>query len=471
MSKLTALAAVYANRPCDAEALISDMLYAMSHRGKKRVKIECIGERLGVGYTSSSLTGGLFQSESSTVVLDGIFFRRTQRGQARLALHESSNNFRSIMKTPGAFAAVSSKPNVLTAVRDPIGLRPLYYSSKIDVTAIASERKALWRIGHTKTERILPGYLYTVKSHSMTRKCLFRFPRPRTQAMTMEYAAAHLKRLLQRSITSITANVDRVAVAFSGGLDSAITALLAKQANLEVELVSTGLRDCTELQTVEKYAKALDLPISIETYDADSLEHFIRRIVWLIEEHDLMKVSIAIPLHWAALLAARRRHSVMLCGQGSDELYGGYYKYARILDNEGRRAALSALYRSIIEAPQVNYERDEQATCPAGVELRTPFANLDVIDFSFRIPLEFKVRIGNDQVRKWVLRTVALKAGLPEEMVWRRKKAIQHGTGVENAIRRLARKQKLTTDEYLAKVSNEISKLGEMPSFSVTDNR
>jgi len=289
--------------------------------------------------------------------------------------------------------------------------------------------------------------------------------------MTMEYAAAHLKRLLQRSITSITANVDRVAVAFSGGLDSAITALLAKQANLEVELVSTGLRDCTELQTVEKYAKALDLPISIETYDADSLEHFIRRIVWLIEEHDLMKVSIAIPLHWAALLAARRRHSVMLCGQGSDELYGGYYKYARILDNEGRRAALSALYRSIIEAPQVNYERDEQATCPAGVELRTPFANLDVIDFSFRIPLEFKVRIGNDQVRKWVLRTVALKAGLPEEMVWRRKKAIQHGTGVENAIRRLARKQKLTTDEYLTKVSNEISKLGEMPSFSVTDNR
>ena len=161
----------------------------------------------------------------------------------------------------------------------------------------------------------------------------------------------------------------------------------------------------------------------------------------------------------------------MLCGQGSDELYGGYYKYAKILDNEGRRALLSALYRSIIEAPQVNYERDEQATCPAGVELRTPFANLDVIDFSFRIPLEFKVRTGNDQVRKWVLRTAALKAGLPEEMVWRRKKAIQHGTGVENTIRRLARTQKLTTDEYLARVSMETSKLGEMPSFSVTDNR
>jgi len=254
-----------------------------------------------------------------------------------------------------------------------------------------------------------------------------------------------------------------VAVAFSGGLDSAVTALLAKQANLEVELLSTGLRGSTELQTVEKYAKALDLPISIETYEPDSLDPFIRRIIWLIEEHDLMRVSIAVPLHWAAMLAARRGHSVMLCGQGSDELYGGYYKYAKILDNEGRRALASSLYSSIIEAPQVNYERDEQATCPSGVELRTPFANLEIIDFSFRIPLEFKVKTGNDLMRKWVLRAAALKAGLPDEMVWKRKKAIQHGTGVENAIRKLARKQRLTTDEYLANVGKSISRQEEMP--------
>jgi asparagine synthase (glutamine-hydrolysing) len=268
---------------------------------------------------------------------------------------------------------------------------------------------------------------------------------------------------LKRSIQLITADVDRVAVAFSGGLDSAVTALLAKQANLEVELVSTGLRDSSELQTVEKYAEALDLPISIETYEQDSLDSFIQRIIGLIEEHDLMKVSIAIPLHWAAMGAARRGHSVMLCGQGSDELYGGYYKYARILDSEGKRTLASSLHRSILEAPQVNYERDEQATCPSGVELRTPFANLEVIDFSLRIPLEFKVKIGNDLVRKWVLREAALKAGLPEEMVWRRKKAIQHGTGVENAIRRLARKQKLTTEEYLAKVSVAVSRQEDMP--------
>ena len=153
----------------------------------------------------------------------------------------------------------------------------------------------------------------------------------------------------------------------------------------------------------------------------------------------------------------------MLCGQGSDELYGGYYKYARILDGGGKRALAASLYRSVIEAAQVNYERDEQATCPCGVELRTPFATIPVIDFSLRIPLDFKVRPGNDLIRKWVLRAAALKAGLPGEMVWRRKKAIQHGTGVENAIRKIARSQQMTTDAYLAKVSMAISKQEEMP--------
>jgi len=470
VTKLTALAAVYGDRNCNANGLITNMLHALSHRGD-RVKIECNNDQAGVGYASSSLPGGFFESKSSTVILDGLFFRRTFRGQTRLALEESSRSFRSIMKIPGAFAEISYRPNRLTVVRDPNGLRPLYHSTHNGVTAIASERKALWRIGHTKTERIFPGYLYAAHSYGMSKRRLFRFSPPRPQAMTLEYAAARLKRHLQRSIKLITANLDHVAVAFSGGLDSAITALLAKQANLQVELVSTGLRDSAELQTVEKYAKALDLPISIEAYEADSVEHFLRRIIWLIEEHDLMRVSIAVPMHWAALLAARRGHSVMLCGQGSDELYGGYYKYAKILDNKGRTALLSALYSSIVEAPQVNYERDEQATCPTGVELRTPFANLDVIDFSLRIPLEFKVKPGNDLVRKWVLRAAAQKAGLPEEMVWRRKKAIQHGTGVEKAIQRLARRQKLSTHEYLARISTETSKLSEMPLPSVTDNR
>jgi asparagine synthase (glutamine-hydrolysing) len=217
------------------------------------------------------------------------------------------------------------------------------------------------------------------------------------------------------------------------------------------------------LASVEKYARELDLPISVEPFEPSSLEDYVRRVVWLIEEPNLMKVSVAVPLHWAAMMAARRGCGVMLCGQGSDELYGGYFKYARTLDTKGRRALRNELYLSVIGASQVNYERDEQATAPFGIELRTPFADLDLVRFSLTIPSEFKVKAGNDLTRKWILRSVAESLGLHEDIVWRRKKAIQHGTGVENAIRKLARSRNLTVESYLAGIHAEVRASETMP--------
>jgi asparagine synthase (glutamine-hydrolysing) len=252
-------------------------------------------------------------------------------------------------------------------------------------------------------------------------------------------------------------------VAFSGGLDSAVTAAIAKRANVDVEAVSVGLSGSPELSTVEGSARELGLPITIETFSSDSLENYVRRVLWLIEDPNLMKVSVAVPLHWAAMVAARHGCTVMLCGQGSDELYGGYAKYARTLSRKGRRALVAELYRSVMESSQVNYERDDQATSPFPVELRTPFSDPDVVRFSLTIPSEFKVKDGNDVTRKWVLRNAAKIVGVPDDIAWRRKKAIQHGTGVENAIRKLAKTHGLGPDQYLSKTYEEVIRMESMP--------
>jgi hypothetical protein len=48
-------------------------------------------------------------------------------------------------------------------------------------------------------------------------------------------------------------------------------------------------------------------------------------------------------------------------------------------------------------------------------------------------------------------------------MVWRRKKAIQHGTGVENAIRKLAKAQGVTSDDYLLRIQEDVIEMESMP--------
>lgn len=447
------------------------MLRALRHRGTSTSVLktkENWTTSLSIGYAShSDPDKHVFEIDRAATVLDGSIFSAPQGArfaQGRLARGASiARAARSLLEEPGAFAAVSFRKTALYAFRDLNGMKPLYYARGRNLTAFASERKALWAIDLKNAQRVIPGRLYSTKGHKLSDTRLAGLPRCSERKMTIRQASSRLLVLLARSTRSITKEIDKLAVAFSGGLDSALTAVLAKRTQPNLEAVSAGLRGSSELSTVEEFARKLDLPITVETLDPESLEGYVRRVVWLIEEPTLMKVSVAVPLHWAAMVAARRGCSVMLCGQGSDELYGGYYKYARTLDSKGRKALDAELYRSVVDSAQVNYERDDQATSPFGVELRTPFADLDVIKFSLSIPSEFKVKPGNDLIRKWVLRGVAKLAGLPDDIAWRRKKAIQHGTGVENAIRKLAKERGLTAEAYLLKMHEEVIRRESMP--------
>ena len=427
------------------------------------------GFEIALGCAShSDVEKYISESEELVLGVDGAFFEFPLDAPA----HYASKVFATkpvpsaaatILQERGTFALLCYRRSRLFAFRDLNGLKPLYYARARNLIAFASERKALWKIGLPKTMRIIPGFLYAAGSGGLSRARLAQVPRLRERPINLASAASQLTSLLMRSIETITKGIDRVAVAFSGGLDSALTAAMTKSRNPRVELLSVGLLNSPELSTVQEYARQLNLPVTVEAFRTDLLEKYVRRVLWLIEEPNLMKVSVAVPLHWSAMIAARTGFKVLLCGQGSDELYGGYYKFARILDRKGRKALVSELYHSVTRAYEVNYERDEQATCPSGVELRTPFADLDVIRFSLTIPAEFKVRPGDDRVRKWVLREVARNIGVPEEIVWRRKMAIQHGTGVENAIRRLAKNQNLPVDSYLKKLHAEVIKMDSMP--------
>jgi asparagine synthase (glutamine-hydrolysing) len=466
---LGAIAAAFARDGTDAQKLVESLLRSMRHRGgnTKILKMSRDDDvNMSAGYCASSCPeANVFEANGASTLLDGSIFRTphaTQYAHNRLT-RRTTVGASSLLNLPGAFACIFLQKDKLFAFRDRNGLKPLYYGRGRGFTVFASERKAIWGLGLSNATRAQPGNLYSVTNRSFTASGLACYPRPSARNLSIQQASARLTLLLRRSVRRITHGIDKVAVAFSGGLDSAIAALLANKIRHNVEAISVGLLGATELSSVEHFARELGLPIATEAFSIESLEQYVRRVVWLIEEPNLMKVSVAVPLHWAAMVAAKRGYRVMLCGQGSDELYGGYYKYARTLDRRGRKALVAELYQSLVHSAQVNYERDDQATAPFGVELRTPFADPDVIRFSLSIPSEFKVKAGNDLMRKWVLRGAAERVGLPEDIVWRRKKAIQHGTGVENAIRKLARKHGLTAEVYLLKVHEEVIRMDSMP--------
>jgi len=65
------------------------------------------------------------------------------------------------------------------------------------------------------------------------------------------------------------------------------------------------------------------------------------------------------------------------------------------------------------------------------------------------LPIECKIEPRPDTLRKLVLRRVALNAGVPSTVVDKPKKAVQYSTGINDAVKRVARKNGKTVKEYI----------------------
>ena len=131
---------------------------------------------------------------------------------------------------------------------------------------------------------------------------------------------------------------------------------------------------------------------------------------------------------------------VALSGQGADELFGGYNRYLKHFEENSLFDAYFALdeeiYHDIANMHHVNLERDDAVSMANGVELRVPFLDKDIIDLALDIPGKYKIKDGEDVLRKHILRDVAKSIGVPDYIADRPKKAAQYGSGINKILKK-----------------------------------
>jgi asparagine synthetase B (glutamine-hydrolysing) len=366
-----------------------------------------------------------------------------------------------IQKFEGDFAFVVAEPDRLIAGRDPLGVCPLYYGESKTLLAIASERKALWKIGIKEAVSFPPGNLAVVDKHGFKFKSVKRLVQGKIKRVDMQNAIVRLRTLLQRSTRERILGLKEVAVAFSGGLDSSLIAFLAQKTGVNVHLIFVSLENRSEIECAKKAAEALKLPIHVRLYKEKDVEKALPRVLWLIEEPAPVKASIGIPFYWAAENAAKMELKVMLAGQGADELFGGYKRYLTEYLRQGKEKVREAIFKDIVKMHETNFERDRKICGFHNVELRLPFATCRMVEFALTLPLELKIESSDDAQRKLVLRWVAKSAGLPEFIANKPKKAIQYSTGVSRTLKKLAKRKGLSQREYVSKVFDDVSLKGD----------
>jgi len=299
------------------------------------------------------------------------------------------------------------------AGRDQLGTRPLYVE---DGGALASDHRFL----EGGASLLPPGSVYTSRDRSMKRLNRAKIKTPVSVAEAGEVLAGLLDGAVKRRVVGER----RVAVSFSGGLDSAMLAHCARRYAdvILCSAYSSGSRDARQTQIA---AEKIDLPLRTEALGPDDIRRELQRLDLPFKPSPMDEALWCIYSTTARIAKVNGAETILL-GQLADELFGGYMKYVREYEQEGSVAVERLMEEDVEGCGSIGLIRDEEA-CSRFVEPRFPFADVSLATFALSLPVSFKIVDGR---RKYVLREAARVLGLPEEIVETPKKAAQYSSGV-----------------------------------------
>ncbi|MBU1204299.1 MAG: asparagine synthase C-terminal domain-containing protein [Nanoarchaeota archaeon] len=253
-----------------------------------------------------------------------------------------------------------------------------------------------------------------------------------------------VKESLVTSIKKRTINLKKFGILFSGGIDSSIIALICKKLGLNFKCYAIGLKNSKDLEWAERTALALNLKLKTITLELDETEKIIKRVIKILKQTDVISVGVGSVIYAGIKLSKKDSINTLFTGTGSDELFAGYSRFENIKGiNRECWSSLNNLFKDL--------KRDFLIAKSQKAGLITPFLDEKVIKSAMEVPEKYKL---NKNIRKYILREIAVDLGLPKEFAFRKKTAAQYGSGIDKAIKKLAKKNNFKyKKDYLKSLS------------------
>ncbi len=359
---------------------------------------------------------------------EGHTFKTDADTEVALHLFEEEGE-RSLGDLDGMFALAFANEEELLLARDPIGIKPLYYSQFEEGGPLrfASEMKALLGDGAPIYE-LPPGSAYSTKTGV---RRFYDLPNPTDMLSDVDDIVAKIRQTLTDATEKRLMSDVPLGAFLSGGLDSSIIVALMMQQRETMHTFSVGLEGSPDLEAARFVSDYLGTQHHEYVFKADEVKKELPNIIYHLESFDQDLVRSVIPTYFTARLAAEHV-KVILTGEGADELFAGYTYYR---DYEDYGDLHNELRRSVSAMHNVNLQRVDRMTMAHSIEGRVPFLDTALIDLALRIPPELKLlrEEGKRPVEKWVLRK-AFEDLLPEEIVRRDKAQFDEGSGTTEML-------------------------------------
>ena len=362
------------------------------------------------------------------------------------------------------------------AARDPIGITTFYLgrsSSTPGAVYFASELKCL----HPVCDNIIsfpPGHIYDSKTDKLTRYYDPKWLVEPSHIPTTPVDYKEVRIALERSVRKRMMAEVPFGVLLSGGLDSSLVASIAQRETLRLNEATrkraaesngvtnitegqlVGIDDANELQTDlllgQLNSFSIGLPNAPDGIAAREVADFLGTkhhtftftiedglnaltdVIYHLETFDVTTIRASTPMFLLSRKIKAMGVKMVLSGEGSDEIFGGYLYFHNAPD---KAAFHEECVRRISNLHLADCLRANKSTSAWGVEARVPFLDKQFLNVAMDIdPTEKLIDFKNNRMEKYILRKAFdttdepdTKPYLPDKILWRQKEQFSDGVG------------------------------------------
>ncbi|MFL2887582.1 MAG: asparagine synthase (glutamine-hydrolyzing) [Pelagibacteraceae bacterium] len=368
-----------------------------------------------------------------------------------------------------SFCIYNSHSQELFLVRDPFGIKPLFYKINNNNFFISSEKKVFLEnnlqgklnysslanyLHHgvyqdsnktffSSIKSLLPGHYIKLKKNVIVRKKWHSINPSNNHKISFNDAKVETKRLIKKSIDLCRRSDRDIAVAASGGLDSSVLVKILEQSTVQDNLKYSLHYTCNDKHDEFQFAKSLikhsKLKLVKSIFKKNDFYRYLKKSI----------LSLSEPIGGLNCLSAYKAYEllknkgvrVLIDGNGSDEIFGGYNHHidsfynSRLKFNTNPTQGLQAIFNKKIynkdfkkfisnKKIEKNFTSNlknamyndlsgsklrrslmqgDHLAMKSSIEVRFPYLNKELVNFSYGLPDNYLVHKNNG---KFILRDI-----------------------------------------------------------------
>ena len=413
----------------------------LNHRGPDDFKYDRKGNchmefwRLEINGTKSLESSQPMYYDESLLVCNGEVYNHLElggeRGESDCAVIQPLIATVGILETVqtinGDFAFVWSDGKKFYAARDRVGVRPLFFTELDSGMAFASEAKALLHF-NKPIKHFPPAHIYDSELDQFICYDPMYYPSPVNNTNLHDITDNIREKLINAVKIRMDTSERPIGFFLSGGLDSSIIASIgAMISKKSIHTFSIGLegQDSPDLIAARKMARHLCSKHTEVTFTVQEGIAALKDVIWHLETYDTTTIRASVPMFLLSKYIAEYTDiRVILSGEGSDELFGGYLYFHKAPTTQ---KFLTETNRLIRDVHLFDVLRADRCTSAHGLELRVPFFDPDFIEYVMD-GFSPEVKEPKEGIEKWILRK-SFEDFLPDDILMRQKNGMSDAVG------------------------------------------